>query len=294
MRRRLALAAVLGGVLATVLALNVAGAGTTPTADSCTDGPAALHAAAANPPGSSVETKGTNGDDTIFGTDATDVIDGGGGADCIDGGAGDDRLLDGQRMPIEEDHIVGGPGDDVIRLVNGNDGVLAGDGADSIEAANGRTDFVDCGPGNDFVRADLGDRLLDCEQAREIRNHVRRVSPRIGRPATRFLVRFSPGLVVDENNENFFSVALTPPAGSTCDDAGTRRWWDSTDARLGSTIRSLRLRGPGRRHRWCRGRWEGELIETFSSASSSCDSGDADPLSCTGDTRIGTFSFRVR
>lgn len=163
-----------------------------------------------------------------------------------------------------------------------------------IDAINGRTDFVDCGAGNDLVVADIGDRTRDCARTREVSNRVRRVEHRSGGAATRFRVRFRRPLIVDENNESSFTIALTPPANTPCAAAGRRDFWDSTDLPLGRAIPPVRLRGPGRRQRWCRGRREGEVIETFVSASSSCDSGDADPFTCSGTTRIGSFRFRVR
>ena len=294
MLRRLVPAALLCGVLVTVATSGDAGAGTMPTADACPDRPSTIRAAPGDPAGSTEETKGTQGPDTILGTDGVDWIDGRGGADCVDGGAGDDLLSDGTRGAAEQDTIIGGAGHDTIRLANGDDGVVSGDGDDVIDAGNGRTDFIDCGAGNDVVRADIDDRTRDCERTRAATNRVRRVEPRSGRAATRFLVRFRRPLIVDESNENSFTIALTPPRNTPCAAAGRREYWDSTALPLGRAIRSVRLRGPGRSHRWCRGRWECEVIETFVRASSSCDSGDTNPFTCSGDSRIGAFRFRVR
>src|SRR5688572_3020588 len=119
MRRRLAFAAALAGMLAAAVLSSDAGAATFPTADRCPDRPSAIRAAPGNPPGSAVETRGTEDDDTIFGTDGIDEIDGLAGADCIDGGGGDDLLSDGTRGAAENDTIVGGAGHDTIRLANG-------------------------------------------------------------------------------------------------------------------------------------------------------------------------------
>ncbi len=41
--------------------------------------------------------------------------------------------------------------------------MFAGFGNDYVVASDGARDRVDCGPGNDRVLADRGDRIGDCE-----------------------------------------------------------------------------------------------------------------------------------
>ncbi|HET8528758.1 MAG TPA: hypothetical protein VFL60_07600 [Gaiellaceae bacterium] len=102
-------------------------------------------AIAANPP----HVKGrrivdTNRGHYLAGGGHDDVIFGRGGNDTILGGSGDDRLY-------------GGRGNDVITGGAGADRIYGGPGSDTIDAADGERDFVDCGPGNDHVIADLVD-----------------------------------------------------------------------------------------------------------------------------------------
>lgn len=86
--------------------------------------------------------EGDEGDDTIRTGAGADTLDGGPGADNLDGGPGSDSL-DGGPGP---DHIVGGGGNDFI------------------QANDGATDRVSCGPGRDQVVADLRDHVAsDCE-----------------------------------------------------------------------------------------------------------------------------------
>jgi hypothetical protein len=48
-------------------------------------------------------------------------------------------------------------------LSPGNDIVFAGRGPDYIYANDGQRDVIDCGPGDDRVRADKIDLLRNCE-----------------------------------------------------------------------------------------------------------------------------------
>jgi uncharacterized repeat protein (TIGR01451 family) len=120
---------------------------------------------------------GTAAGDSIDGLFGNDVLAGLGGADCLDGGLGNDRLGgdDGN------DRLDGGPGRDIISGGSGSDTIDGGSGADRIAGHSGpdhidggsgndrinaidrRRDTVDCGSGDDVVRADRGDRLKRCE-----------------------------------------------------------------------------------------------------------------------------------
>jgi len=127
---------------------------------------------------------GGDGPDVLVGTVGGDVIIGGSGADTIRAGDGQ-KLIEAQwgdddiRAGSGPDFVKGGDGNDTIRtgagsdLVTpgpGNDIVYAGRGADHVLANDGQRDVIDCGPGDDRVRADKIDVLLHCE-------HVRVASP---------------------------------------------------------------------------------------------------------------------
>ncbi len=63
-----------------------------------------------------------------------------------------------------DDALYGGAGDDEIYGGPGEDDVLGGAGDDFIEAKDGSTDRVGCGPGTDSVSVDRGDLVYpDCE-----------------------------------------------------------------------------------------------------------------------------------
>jgi Tol biopolymer transport system component len=90
---------------------------------------------------------GGKGDDALFGGPGADRVVGGSGADYLSGGSGHDRL-------------VGGPGRNRIE---------AGGGSDSINSANGVRELVDCGFGDDTVKADRRDVLTGCERVKRVR-----------------------------------------------------------------------------------------------------------------------------
>lgn len=113
---------------------------------------------------------GGNGPDTMYGSAIRDQIYGRGGGDYVrgsasvdflDGGGGNDELLGGQ----DGDTVNGVAGNDLIAGNQGNDRLSGGTGNDRIEAADGRRDTINCGPGpNDVVVFDARiDRFADCE-----------------------------------------------------------------------------------------------------------------------------------
>ena len=96
-----------------------------------------------------------------------DVIDGQGGPDRLEGEEGDDRIYGG----FDDDHLVGGKGDD---LLDGNTGAdhFEGEGGDDYidamynerQSSQPVVDQIDCGPGDDTVKANTYDRIgRDCE-----------------------------------------------------------------------------------------------------------------------------------
>ena len=120
---------------------------------------------------------GSDGPDLLFGTLRGDVIIGGSGDDTI-------RAGDGQNV-IEaqwgDDDIRAGSGPDLVDASDGNDEistaagsdrtipgpgsdtVYSGRGPDYVYANDGQRDVIDCGPGDDRVRADRIDVLRRCE-----------------------------------------------------------------------------------------------------------------------------------
>ena len=94
---------------------------------------------------------GGGGDNVLRGSAGNDRIAGMGGGDILHGGPGDDA-------------IYGGGGADEIYVGPGDDDVLGGAGDDFVEAKDGATDRVGCGPGDDFVSVDREDLVSpDCE-----------------------------------------------------------------------------------------------------------------------------------
>jgi Ca2+-binding RTX toxin-like protein len=121
---------------------------------------------------------GTEGDDNEQGTSGDDVISGRGGDDEIEGDQGDDDLCGDQG----DDHMKGGSGNDVMNGGAGNDDIEGqggndlliggkghdvlggGPGRDRIRARDGVRDRINCGAGDDTVRADRSDVVAsNCE-----------------------------------------------------------------------------------------------------------------------------------
>ena len=59
--------------------------------------------------------------------------------------------------------LEGGGGGDLLRGDAGSDVLLGEAGDDTIEARDGTSDSVDCGPGNDIARVDPPDAVTNCE-----------------------------------------------------------------------------------------------------------------------------------
>ena len=60
--------------------------------------------------------------------------------------------------------LIGGAGNDSLRVGSGRDVVQGGPGGDAISAVDKNRDTIDRGLGRDRVRADRIDRLRTCEQ----------------------------------------------------------------------------------------------------------------------------------
>ena len=111
---------------------------------------------------------GLGGDDTIRGLGAPDRLTGDGNAAAVQG---DDELFGGDGS----DNLIGGAGSDLLSGEGGDDEVSAGflvgadaveggPGNDTVNAVEGQSDDIDCGPGRDSVRFDAGlDSVTRCE-----------------------------------------------------------------------------------------------------------------------------------
>ena len=97
---------------------------------------------------------GTEGGDLMKGLVGNDNINGLGGDDCIRGGPGADKEQ-------------GGDGNDQLNGGQKKDKLSAGSGDDLVKVRAGRSDTVDCGGGNDSVRAGRNDKIADnCEKVK--------------------------------------------------------------------------------------------------------------------------------
>ena len=105
---------------------------------------------------------GGQGDDVLalgaaggvaLGEDGRDTLVGGPGPDALSGGDGGDRLF-------------GLGGIDVLRGGRAVDQFAGGEGDDILDAADGRRELLDCGPGEDTVQGDGFDAVLGCERGK--------------------------------------------------------------------------------------------------------------------------------
>jgi hypothetical protein len=124
--------------------------------------------------------KTTNGDGTRFGADRTfrtgacaNVRRGTAAADKLTGSGLGDRLLglaggDTLKGGGGPDCLSGGDGGDVLNGGKGKDRFSGGGGNDHIDSADGVRETVDCGPGDDTVRADKRDTLKGCESVERV------------------------------------------------------------------------------------------------------------------------------
>jgi hypothetical protein len=102
---------------------------------------------------------GEDGADSLTGAGAADTVGGEQGDDTLAGGAGNDQVLGNEG----NDSMGGGLGDDTLNGGPGNDALGGEDGNDTIQAADGYTDAVDCGAGEDTAVVDQLDTVAGCE-----------------------------------------------------------------------------------------------------------------------------------
>jgi NitT/TauT family transport system substrate-binding protein len=78
----------------------------------------------------------------------------------VDGSSGKNDTIIGY---LSHDHLIGGPGNDLIDAVGGNATIKAGSGNDTIIARVGKN-VVTCGKGKDTVYATKQDKLKNCKR----------------------------------------------------------------------------------------------------------------------------------
>ncbi|MFL5846800.1 MAG: calcium-binding protein [Solirubrobacteraceae bacterium] len=106
------------------------------------------------------EIDGQKGDDDLCGDEGDDHLQGGPGDDNLHGGTGND-VIAGQSGADDE---FGEAGSDRISGGRGHDHLRGGRGRDHINSDDGVKDVVNCGPGEDTVRADTADAVAsNCE-----------------------------------------------------------------------------------------------------------------------------------
>jgi hypothetical protein len=98
---------------------------------------------------------GNGGNDSLYGELGNDRLLGGPGIDHLDGGSGRDILFG----EAGNDTLDGGTFDDVLNGGFGQDIIRGGSGDDTINAVDGEHDTIDCGLGQDNVRADPFDSI---------------------------------------------------------------------------------------------------------------------------------------
>jgi RTX calcium-binding nonapeptide repeat (4 copies) len=128
--------------------------------------------------------RGGTEEDEFIGGSGNDLLIGNGGSDSLHGGLGDDRMIGGTGADFLDggsgrdnmfgqdgnDTLDGGSFDDRLNGGFGQDVLRGGTGDDTIEALDGEVDSIDCGLGQDFVRADFIDTVdRSCEQ---VERHV--------------------------------------------------------------------------------------------------------------------------
>lgn len=106
---------------------------------------------------------GSGGRNTLHGNAGNDELFGGNNADWLHGGDGDDYLQGDPGANL----LFGEAGNDIlVGSLQGIEKFFGGDGDDQITLnTDGRTEPVNCGPGNDTAEANDEDNFIECELA---------------------------------------------------------------------------------------------------------------------------------
>ncbi|MDY8109258.1 ExeM/NucH family extracellular endonuclease [Fulvimarina sp. 2208YS6-2-32] len=119
-----------------------------------------------------IGSKGSNGNDILFGTSGDDDQSGGRGDDILVGGDGDDRLLGGSGDDIlfgdgGDDTLDGGSGNDVLFAGTGSNGLRGGSGDDRLVGGIGDDRFTG-GSGDDRIELGGGSDVVDAGSGTDV------------------------------------------------------------------------------------------------------------------------------
>ncbi|HEY7632581.1 MAG TPA: hypothetical protein VH817_17880 [Thermoleophilaceae bacterium] len=117
---------------------------------------------------------GGPGNDELFGERGADYLDGGDDSDTLFGGLGDDTLRE-LRFGVNE-HLYGGPGNDIVAGGRGGDNLFGGTGNDALIGGSG-SDHLYGGPGDDVLYGGPNRDTFDCGPGDDTVYRVRHSSP---------------------------------------------------------------------------------------------------------------------
>jgi Ca2+-binding RTX toxin-like protein/Tol biopolymer transport system component len=117
---------------------------------------------------------GGPGNDELFGERGADYLDGGDDSDTLFGGLGDDTLRE-LRFGVNE-HLYGGPGNDIVAGGRGGDNLFGGSGDDALIGGSG-SDHLYGGPGDDVLYGGPNRDVFDCGPGDDTVYRVRHSSP---------------------------------------------------------------------------------------------------------------------
>jgi hypothetical protein len=189
----------------------------------------------------------------LWGLGGDDVLTGSADrASCLMGGDGDDalRLSGGGGVAWGEngaDILKGSALGDELDGGSGTDAFQAGAGDDQVVSRDGNAEVVDCGPGDDVVDADRSDVLIGCEVALLAGRRLPavEVKPAVARTtSTTVRVRLRVHAAGD------YRVLLVTPANGRHCASGPRDLATFHTGRRGKRVR-VALRAP--KHGWCHG-----------------------------------------
>jgi Ca2+-binding RTX toxin-like protein len=107
---------------------------------------------------------GSKKSDTMTGTESADDMRGRKGGDQMFGLGGNDKFSGGGGVDV----MRGGPGSDTMDGNNGRDEYYGEEGNDKVYSAGAFGDYVDCGPDTDVAVVDSRDKVVNCEEVREV------------------------------------------------------------------------------------------------------------------------------
>jgi Tol biopolymer transport system component len=118
--------------------------------------------------------QGGPGNDEVYAERGNDYIDGGDDSDTLFGGLGDDTIRE-RRFGVNE-HLYGGPGNDIVAGGRGGDDLFGGTGNDVLIGGSG-SDRLYGGPGDDTLYGGPNRDTFDCGPGDDTVYRVRHSSP---------------------------------------------------------------------------------------------------------------------